>query len=51
LEGEIYYLQETDEGTVVKRFNIVDLRIEKLDRIENKLDKLLSLIGVKEHSN
>lgn len=48
-QGEIFYLIETDEGvTVVKRLEIRGYNIPQLNRIEEKLDKLLDLLGDKE---
>ncbi len=46
--AEIYYLDETDEGTKVKRLIIEGYQLPQLDRIENKLDKLLNLMRDKE---
>lgn len=45
---EIFYFKETNEGVVVKKLIIESYRIQQLDRIENKLDRLLSIFEDKE---
>lgn len=32
--GEIYYLKETDEGTVVQKITVVDFQVSQLKRID-----------------
>ncbi len=47
-KAEIFYLKETEEGTIVKRLMVEGYQLPQLNRIEEKLDKLLNLIRDKE---
>lgn len=50
--GEIFYLSREDNGPIEKRvLEITDYKIPQLDRVENKLDRLLEKLEQKELSS